>query len=164
MGGQDAQLTSSTLRVIGINELSGTDASGANLPVVADILARYKDAKVLPIRSELNVFRKSYADALVARPMFLKDDESRNIDQLSGFVRREMAKRQHKALHVKYEMMGLSIDNAPWAPNTMVTVADDVLDITGPLYVLEREFMKARTGGTKTNLTLCLPHSLDYEI
>lgn len=161
-GSVSADLTSSTIRVIAINELAGTDENGNPLPYVKDILAAYKDAKVLAVRPELKVSRRSFSDSLTARPMFLKDDESRNLDQLSSFARREMAKRQHKALQVKYELIGLTVGGAPWAPNTMVTVADEVLDINGPLYMLEREFTKARHGGTSTKATCVLPHSLDY--
>lgn len=159
-GGLDASLDRKQNVVIVINELAGCDQNGQPLQAIKDILAQYKSARVVALRPQLKSFRSGYANALVARPLFLKDDESRNIDQLEGFARREMAQHQNKALHLKYTVEGLSQDSKPFAPNTMVSVKDDVFGIDTNMYVLEREFHKAREGGTITNLTLCLPYTI----
>jgi hypothetical protein len=146
--------------VIAINELVGTDSSGQPLQAIKDILAQYPTARVLKLRPQLQSFRKGYANALVARPLFLKDPESRNMDQLEGFVRREMAAHQNKAVHVKYTVEGWSQNNNPFAIDTMVAVKDEVLGFDGNMYVLERHLTKSRPGKTQAHLTLCLPYSV----
>lgn len=149
------------LQVIMVNEIVGTDTNGNILPIVQDIISRYKSAKVLPLRSELVPARKSMNDQIIARPMFLKDDEARTIDQLELFVRRRMAEHQHKALEAKYTMEGHTQKGIPWTPNTMVKVQDAVSGIDSNLWVMERTFEKSRLGGTVTHLNLVRPFTIE---
>lgn len=148
-------------KVLMVNEIVGvTDSAGTYATVVDQIIARYPTAKVLPVRNELFVHRDDFGPNIVARPLFLEDPDSRNIDQLEKFVRREMAKRQQKALEVTYELEGLTQDGAPYAMNTVVDVDDDVLNIHEPLWVKSRKFTKSRGGGTRTELKLIRLHTL----
>lgn len=151
----------STLQVIMVNELVGTDESGRPLPEVQNVIARYKGAKVLPLRSELVPTRKAFNDRLIARPMFLKDDESRSIAQLELFVRRKMAERQHKALTAKYTISGHTQRDVPWSVDTMVSVQDEVAGVAENLWILERTFEKSRHGGTTTTITCVRPFTLE---
>lgn len=164
VGGADPEGDRTTIRVIAINELVGTDTSGQPLQVIKDVMARYKDAKVVDQRPQLQPFRSHYADTLVARPLFLKDDESKDTDQLQSFVRHELAMRQQKALSYRTGIKGFTENGVPFAINTMVAMADEVSSISDPLYVLEREFKKDRSGGTKTQLSLILPYTLDFGV
>jgi prophage tail gpP-like protein len=159
-GAMDATQDRTWIYVIMINELVGTDANGQPLQAIKDILAQYPSARVLKLRPQLQSFRKTFADSLVPRPLFVKDSESRNIDQLEGYVRREMAQHQNKALHLRYTVSGLAQNGNPYATNTMVTVKDEVFGIDTNLYVFEREFHKARGQRTMTHLTLCLPYTV----
>lgn len=148
------------LQCIMVNEIVGTDADGNILPDVQGIIARYKGAKVLPLRSQLQKARKSFNDSLISRPMFLKDDESRSIAQLEAFVRRKMAETQHKALLAHYTVEGHTQNGIPWTVNTMCNVEDDVAGINEPLWLMERTFEKSRIGGTVTHLTLVRPFTI----
>jgi prophage tail gpP-like protein len=160
-GAPEGDLTPTTMRVICINELAGTDINGQPLKSVQDVITRYKGAKVLPMRPQLLASRKLFATNLTSRPMFEKDDESHTTDQLANFARRKMAERMHKALHLNYEAEGWSLDGVPFAINTNVSVSDDRFKIHGPLYTLDREFMKSRSG-TNSRITLALPYSIDF--
>lgn len=162
-GGTESSQDRRGLTVIMVNELVGTSENGEILPEIKNIIASRKGAKVLPLRKELIPSRKGFAARLVARPMFVKDDESRTIDQLVRSAMRMMAEKQHKAFHLKYQVQGLTQDGKPFTTNAVCEVNDEILGVTIPLWILEREFQKGRTSGTETNLTLVLPHSLQFE-
>lgn len=149
------------LQVIMVNELVGTDADGNPLQEVQAIISRYKGAKVLELRKELLPTRKAFNADLIAHPMFLKDDESKTLDQLEGFVRRTMAEHQHKALVARYTMIGHSQGGVPWTVNTMVDVNDEVAGVTEKLWIMERTFEKSRSGGTLTHLTCVRPFTIE---
>jgi prophage tail gpP-like protein len=157
-GGQDTE--KSKLRIIMINELTGLDDNGTPLPEVQAIQARYPTAKVLPLRSQLASLPRPQGDPLIAKPFFLKDDESKNLAQLEAFTRREMANRQQKALSVTYEVLGHTQDGHPWTVNTLAQVDDDVGDVHENMWVLEKTFTKSVTGGTLTKLQLIRPYTL----
>jgi len=157
-GGKDVE--KSRLRVIMVNELVGLDADGQPLPEVQAILARYKSAKVLTVRPELAPFARPLGDQKIARPFFLKDDESKNLAQLEAFTRREMATRQAHALQANYDVVGHTFNGHPWAVNTSVAVEDEVHGLTQTLWVLEKTFTKTRQGGTTSSLKLILPYAL----
>lgn len=163
-GALDSSVDQTRNYVIAVNELVGTNADGTISQPIKDIIAQYPGATVLSLRPQLTGFRKGFADTLLPRPLFLKDSTSRDINQLSGFARREMANKQHKALHLKVSIEGLSQDNAPFCSDTMVSFEDEVLGISQNLYVLEREFTKSRSGGSSTNLTLCYPYTLGLTV
>lgn len=157
-GGKDVE--KSKLRVIMVNELVGLDDTGKPLPEVANIIARYKGAKLLPVRSELVPFRRPLGDQKIARPFFLKDDESKNLAQLESFTRREMANRQGQALTATYDVVGHTFDGHPWAVNTNIAVEDEVLDVSRTMWLRERTFTKTPSGGTTSTLKLILPYAL----
>lgn len=157
-GGRDTE--KSALKVIMINELTGLDDNGVPLPEVANIIARYKSAKVLATRPKLTPFRRPLGDAKISAPMFLKDDESKNLAQLEAFVRREMGQRQQKALAASYDVLGHTQDGHPWGVNTLVSVDDDARGVHEDLWVLGKTFTKAASGGTRTSLRLIRPYTL----
>lgn len=156
--GQDTQ--KSKLRVIMVNELTGLDANGNLLPDIQAIKKRYPSADVIPLRSQVSSLARPQGDPLINRPFFLKDDESKNLAQLEAFARREMGRRQQKALACNYVVKGHTSDGVhPWAVNTMVTVDDDVFGVSGPMWVVERTFSKSGSG-TQTVLKLIRPYTL----
>lgn len=157
-GGQDVQ--KSRLKCIQINELTGLDSSGAILPSVQAIIARYPGAKVLPLRPQLAGFPKPLGDKGLAMPLFMKDDEAKNIDQLAAFVRREMAKKQLDGLQMSYEVEGHTQNGHPWAVNTQVSVADEVWGVNETMWVMDVTFSKSPGGGTVTALKLIRPYTL----
>jgi prophage tail gpP-like protein len=107
-----------------------------------------------------------------ARPLFLHDDESKTIDELTAFVRREMSLRVRKTLTYTCEVEGHAIsqttgkpnegDAYVWTVDTMVNVEDDISNIHEPLYLMARTFIKSRDGGTRTRLELIRPHSIEF--
>ena len=157
--GQDTQ--KSKLRVIMINELTGLDDSGDPLPDILAIKARYPSAVVLPLRSQLKALTRPQGDPKINRPFFLKDDESKNLQQLEAFVRREMGRRQQKALTCNYVVKGHTSDGThPWSVNTMTTVDDDVFGVSEPMWIVERTFSKTFGSGTRTAMKLIRPNTL----
>lgn len=147
----------SHMRVIMINELTGLDDQGNPLPEVANIIVRYKGAKLLAVRPELVPFQRPLGDAKIAKPFFLKDDEATNLAQLEAFTRREMANRQVKALTASYDVVGHTYQGHPWTLNTLVYVVDEVCELDQNLWLLDRTFTKASSGGTTASLKLVLP-------
>lgn len=158
-GGRDVE--KSALKVIMVNELTGLDDQGQPLPAIKDIIARYKSAKVLPLRPELVPFSKPLGGGPPPAPFFLKDDESKSLAQLEAFTRREMAKRQQHALQVHYDVVGHTQAGHPWSINTMVSVDDEVSGVREPLWVLEKTFSKGTGPGTMSALKLIRPHTLE---
>lgn len=102
-----------------------------------------------------------------ARPLFLHDEEAKDIDQLTAFLKRELASRMHKAFVYQCEVEGHeSLDKdgnkTPWKVGMTVAVDDDIANVQQTLWVLSRTFTKSRTGGTKTQLELIVPHTLEF--
>ncbi len=152
------------IKVICINELlSGSESSQAALALAA-LKKRYPAAKILPsIQALVNSASASGFGAGPIAPVFMKDDDSKNIEQLSAFVRREMSKFQMKALEVRYAVDGWSQNDSLWTTNTMVSVDDDRLGIHEPLWLSDRAFHKTKNGGTTCDLRLIRPYTLVLE-
>lgn len=152
----------STIKVAMVNELTGTDGSGNIVDDVQRAINKYPGIDVLPVRKQLFAAAREYRST-AARPIYLHDDESKNIGQLRAFVKREMAKRQRKGLSVHYTVQGHTQNGKAWAVGTMVNVDDDVLGIHEPLWVMGRTFTKGMNG-TRTQLSLIRPYTLDLMV
>lgn len=164
----------SRFKVLQINELTGlavdrTSASTELIPTPAmlSLIARNKDAKLLDLRSEFSAYLGTLArEDPQSRMMFLHDDESKSLDQLEAFVRREMSLRQRRMWTGRYMVMGHTQNGRPWAVDTMCGVVDDFppgRPFNGSMWVSGRCFHKARRGhGTTTEVRLSLPHTLNF--
>lgn len=159
-GGKDGNIV---YRSIKVNELTGYDLEGAIVPSALAILNDpiWRSAKVIPPNRSLFEFRQIFGRDLIARPFFKVDSESKGQDQLESCVKREMAKLQHQALTLSYEVEGHTQSGIPYAVNTLIACEDDAFGISAPLWVSERRFSKSRGAGTKTQLNLILPYSMD---
>lgn len=150
-------------KVAMVNELIAHDASGAVLPQVQQALNAHPDAYVIGVKDldeyvspvALNPYPK-------CRPLFLHDDESKDIEQLKNFVKREMATRQQQALQVQYDVAGHTQSGQTWAVDTVATVDDDVGDLHEDAWIMGVEFTKSRTEGTRTGLTLIRPYTMRF--
>jgi len=150
------------LKCIAINELVSVYPDGSISADVQDIIARYPGIKVLPLRKQLI----PTTDRVVSRrkpvPVFLKDDESKSLEQLAAFTRRRLSEKQREYFSVTYTVKGHTYgEQYPYAINTNVEVEDDYLDIYENLWVQSRTFTKSRGGGTKTELQLIRPFTLE---
>lgn len=150
------------LKVIMINELVGLDNQGNYLPEVQAILGKYKGATVLPLRTNLIRQNPLLTSTNAFCPVYLKDDDSKDIAQLSRFVTRKMGEYQMKELSVKYTVVGHTQNGHPWAVNTLVNVMDDTNNIHEVMWVMERAFHKSVTGGTTTTLSLIRLDTLQF--
>jgi len=149
----------SAMRIVMINELTGLDDQGNPLPAIQDIITRYKSAKLLAVRPQLVPFQRPLGDQLIAKPFFLKDDESTSLAQLEAFTRRAMANKQREALTASYEVVGHTFNGHPWCVNTTVTVEDEVCGVDRDLWVVDKTFAKSKTEGTTCQLKLILPYT-----
>lgn len=158
------------LKVILVNELTGlvvdqTSDSTEMVPIgnVLGLISRYPEAKYIDPRSVFQGYLKTLGrEDPIARPMFLHDEESKNIDELKAFAYRELSLRQQRMWTAQYTVAGHTQNGAPWAVDTMVQVDDDEgRGLHGPMYVRGRTFEKSRQGGTTTKLSLVLPHTID---
>lgn len=174
--GTGAENPLASLRVIMVNELTAFDANGNLQPQVQAILNQYPNAKRVPARlkyappsplvqsSDSQYFTTSMQiPTKVSRPMFLHDDESKDIDKLTNFVVREMALRQRRALQAHYTVEGHINSGMPWAVDCCVDVDDDVSNLHERLWVLSRTLIKDRSGGTRTDLELIRQHTLEFQ-
>jgi prophage tail gpP-like protein len=148
-----------TIKCAMVNELTGATRDGFARDDVQAAINKYPGARVLPIRPELLPYSVEWAGR-TTRPLYLKDEESKNIGQLEAFVRRQMAQRQKRALTVTYTVRGHTRNDVPWHVNSLVDIDDDVLDIHEPLWCIGRTFTKGRDG-TRTKLTLIRRHTMD---
>jgi len=150
------------LKAIAVNELVAVNPDGSFAPYVQDAIARYPGIKVLPLRHKLI----PSTDRIVSRrkpvPLLLKDDESKSLEQIAAFARRKLAEYQRRYLTATYVVKGHTYGDAyPYAVNTNVDVDDDFLGIHETLWCLGRTFTKSRDAGTKTELTLIRPYTLE---
>jgi len=157
MGG-GRSMDKSRLKVAMVNELVGLDDNGDVLPSIKEAIAQIKGIKVLPVRAELRPARlRSLGATTDAQAMYMHDEDAQNLEQLESSVRREMATRQEQAFGISYDVIGHTQNGAPWAVNTLIDVEDEVLDVNGPLWCVERAFTKS-TQGTATMLRLIRPN------
>lgn len=141
-------------KVAAVNELISVNTDGSYVQSVKDVLAKHPDA-VLLSESDFDgdlVIRADSEPYPRARPLFLHDDDSRDIEQLKNFVKRELGTRQQGNLTCHYEVLGHTQNNIPWEVNTTVVVDDDVADIHETMWVLSVNFSKSRYGGTTTRV------------
>ncbi|MRG98206.1 phage baseplate assembly protein [Polyangium spumosum] len=159
-----ADLAKTKLKCIAVNELVAVNTAGQPVKSAANIIARYPGVTVLPIRQELVPKEDRIVSVFTQKPMFIKDDESKTIDQLAAFARRQLAMKQKEYLVATYTVMGHTYAGYPWAVNTLVDVDDDYLGIHEPLWCVERTFIKSRSEGTLTQLKLIKPHTLQLGV
>lgn len=133
---------------------------------VLGLISRYSEAFYPPPREQFAAYLGTLArEDPVARPMFLHDDEAKTQDQLLRFAYRELSLRQQRMWTGHYVVEGHTQGPAktPWAVDTIVTVDDDAgRGFHGPMYVRGRTFEKSRGEGTRTQLRLILPHTIDF--
>jgi prophage tail gpP-like protein len=159
-GGQGDN-ANSQLIAIAYNELVSFKADGSMRNNIVDLAAGYPNAKVLDIRKELLPKRDLITKTYAQLPAFIKDDESKTIEQLCQSARKRLSMFQKEYLSCEYELEGHSQNGHPFAVNTMVSVDDDVCDIHQNLWVLDKTFTKSSQGGTRTQLKLILPYTLE---
>lgn len=151
----------SKIQVIMINELIGLDANGQPLPEIQDIKAAYPNAFVMPIRQNL-VPKKQFLGIKNAYcPTYIKDDESKTIEELKFAVTRKLAEHQRKATTLTYTLPGFTnAKGEPWAVNTTVDVDDDFINVHEKMWIIGRTFTKSLKEGTVTQLRLIKPYTL----
>lgn len=149
------------LKAIAINELVAVNPDGTFAPHVQDLIARYPGVRVLPLRRQLIPPTNRIVSRRPQVPVILKDDESKSIEQIEAYARRKLAEFQRRMLTVTYAVKGHTYEGSPWSVNTNVHVDDDFLNIHDDLWVLNRTFTKSRDAGTRTELSLIRPYTLE---
>jgi prophage tail gpP-like protein len=150
------------LKAIAVNELVAVNPDGSFAPYVQDVIARYPGIKILPLRNRLIPSTNRIVSRRKPVPIILKDDESKSIDQISAFARRKLSEYQRRFLTANYVVKGHTYGDAyPYAINTNIDVDDDFLDIHETLWCVGRTFTKSRDAGTKTELVLIRPYTLE---
>ena len=86
------------------------------------------------------------------RPMFKHDAESKNIEQLEHYARREMSMLTRKFLTAKYTIRGHMIDGTVPVSDTTWLIDDEVGDIDEVMWLTSRTLKRSRSGGTTTEL------------
>ena len=136
----------------------GLDAKGAIRADVQTVITQNADAKLLALRSG---FAVRMPNARV-RAVYLHDDESKTIQQLEDFVRREMALRQQASVVVHYTFEGHTLMGIPWYTNSVAHVDDDALEIHGRMWCISRSFSKSRGGGTHASVEFIMPNTMSF--
>lgn len=165
--GGGGEINRAGMKVAMVNELTGLNELGIERPEVIAELARHPDALLINQRASLgsllvnggivgNLSRAKF------RAMYLHDDESKTTEQLENYVRREMALKQREGVNAHYTFEGHTINGAPWCVDTLVKVDDDVSNMHTTMWVLSRTFEKSRSQGTRTQVELIMPHTLDF--
>lgn len=146
-----------------VNPLLGFDENHNVLPEVQKIIDKYKGASKVEL-PQASFFLRS--NGIPPRPMHLHDPESKTLEQLEAFVRREMSLLTRKGISANYvvEGHGQTIDNefVTWTPDTIVRVNDEAADFNDDMYVLGVRFSKSRSSGTTTTLSLIPKHSIQF--
>lgn len=125
------------------------------------VINKYPKAFVIKPRTELLLNEPLFDLKNSYCPTFLKDDESKSMEELKVFVIRKMAEYQRKAISLSYTVAGLTNQKGePWAVNTLVNVDDDIHNIHENMWVESRTFNKSIGNGTTTTLKLIKPYTL----
>ena len=148
----------SGMKVVMVNEVTGLDAKGAIRADVQTVITQNADAKLLALRSG---FAVRMPNARV-RAVYLHDDESKTVQQLEDFVRREMALRQQASVVVHYTFEGHTLMGIPWYTNSVAHVDDDALEIHGRMWCISRSFTKSRGGGTHASVEFIMPNTMSF--
>ena len=148
--GSGAEFPHARLKVAMVNPFVTAD--------VTDVLERHKDALIVKPDYE----PASPLASPIALPVYLHDDESQTIEQLTNFVRREMSLRMHHQFHGQYVVRGHSMNGSVWAVNTIVDVADEIADVAEPLWILSRTFLRNRSSGIRTHIDVIRPGSIAF--
>lgn len=148
-----------------VNPLTGYDIDGNLQPSVAKVFENYT-AGVTEVEHEGYPVLRNFTPIGIARPLWLHDEESHTIEELEGFIRREMSTRLRKAVVGRYRVEGHGqiVDGAfvPWAIDSQVHVKDDQSGVDEVMWIQARTFHRGRTGGTYTDLTLIRLSSLEF--
>lgn len=157
-----SDMASTSLKCIAVNELVSCRPDGTFADFVQTAIARYPGIAVLPIRPRLLPRNEAIVSRRKPVPMFYRDDESKTLAQLQAFARRKLSELQRKYFSVKYTVKGHTYAGKhPYAINTNVDVDDDYLGIHESLWCIKRTFTKSRNDGTKTELDLIRPYTLE---
>lgn len=147
-------------RVLMVNEL--LSESDDQVPLIKKLKSDFPSAKVLERRPQVKKPPQVKTVTKFAKPLYLYDDESKELKHLINYTRRIMAEHQSKFLTAHYTVNRHSYKGNIWSINTSVEVKDDVSGINQTLWIKARKFVKDRSGGTRTELTCILPHT--YEL
>lgn len=88
------------------------------------------------------------------RPLIVHDSSIRTEEEAERRANREMAKARSKSQVLNYTVAGHSNNGYLFATDTIATVIDEVIGVSGEFYVSARNFKKSRSNGTTTELTL----------
>ncbi len=164
---------SSKLKRYMINPIAGFDKDGFPLPeVTAAIKKHFPNAEVankaqIQFGTAADTARISSEQMKritnpTFRALYLHDDESKDVDDLENFIRRQMSHHLKNFLSAHYTVSGHTSNGQPWTTDTIVDVQDDHGDLHEPMWILSRTFTKSRTAGTGTRLELILPGCLVF--
>lgn len=103
-------------------------------------------------------------DPPVYKPLFYRDKDSRNDEQLDYSVRRAIAEKLRETLVYTCTVRG-HIDpksGAVWTVDTIAYVHDELEDVDEPLWISERTLVNDGTSGPTTELVLVRPGSFVF--
>lgn len=149
------------VKVYCINPYFGMDAQGFPTDDVAKIVASYPEAQ--PVLFTTQPFTRRAAK-MPPKPVFIHDEESKTLEQLSFFVKRTMSELLRRSLVCNYtvEGHGQIVEGVftPWDIDTVVDVQDEPGMVSERMWILGRRFEKSRSGGTYTHLELVRLYSI----
>lgn len=86
------------------------------------------------------------------RPMFKRDAESKNIEQLEHYARREMSMLTRKFLTAKYTIRGHMLNGVVPVSDTTWHIRDEVGDVDEVMWLTSRTLKRSRASGSSTDL------------
>ena len=146
-------------KVILVNELLSDQSTV--VPSIEKLKTNYKEAYIIPRRE--NIVRPKIVQPITssfAKTVFLYDSMSYDKEQLKNYVISRMSEYQSRFFTMTYTVNRHSQNKLVWANNTLVNVNDELFQYKGLMWIKARRFTKDRSGGTKTELKLILPNTL----
>lgn len=98
----------------------------------------------------------------VPRPMFLHDTESKTIEQLVRFTRREMSLRTRKFFTWKATIAHHDVDGVIPIVDSVWNVKDTFGDVDEPMWIKGRTLKRSRQAGTSTDIELIRLNTLVF--
>lgn len=164
--GGGGEFAKATLKGMIINPLlSQANSLDSLLALNGAVIDAYKTVKpVIPSSAAIAAAIQAFQiPDVLARPLYLKDRDAHNQDELDAFLRRELSLRMRKALQAHYMIEGHTLNGQPVAVDSIISVDDDRSNVHMPLWIISRRFSKAAgSAGTTTSIECILPGTLVF--
>lgn len=98
------------------------------------------------------------------KPVYMGDSNATTTEKAERIAAQFLAKKQKDFFHYECSVVGHAGNGGVWAVNTIANIKDDVLGVSGPMWIESVSFRQSRGSGTTTDLKLIPLNTLLFDI